>query len=221
MDVVQQLREKNPGLRIYSVLDPEFSEYGVVLKGKGLPALSLAMAETPIPDAGNIYAMSDGNLEQTEAFHWIRREVFGAMDAQAGYCNGRGYTLNALEFHKCSEVNYSTTGCVLLMALQEKIRGGILNSADVVGFYLPPEVLVEVLPGVLHFAPCRISRDGFNCLVVLERNVNEETVQTQNPDGEKTMLWRRGKWMICHPDSPQAANGAYVGIQGVNIQLCI
>lgn len=31
----------------------------------------------------------------------------------------------------------------------------------------------------------------------------------------------KNKWMICHPDSPQAAKGAYVGITGVNLTLHI
>ena len=39
--------------------------------------------------------------------------------------------------------------------------------------------------------------------------------------GEDGMLWMRNKWMLCHPDSPQAEKGAFVGIAGDNITLNI
>ena len=98
----------------------------------------------------------------------------------------------------------------------------VVDAASVVGFYLPPETLVEVFPGVLHFAPCRIQEAGFNCLVVLEKGVNEALPQVNTAaPGEEKLLWMRGKWMLCHPDSPQAENGAYVGIGGENLSLKI
>ena len=31
----------------------------------------------------------------------------------------------------------------------------------------------------------------------------------------------RGKWLTCHPDSPQAAKGAFAGITGENIRLTL
>ena len=37
--------------------------------------------------------------------------------------------------------------------------------------------------------------------------------------GEEALLWMTNKWMVCHPDSPQAAKGAHVGIRGENLQL--
>ena len=118
--------------------------------------------------------------------------------------------------------NFSTTGLVLLLALPEQLDDGRLDSADVVGFYLPPMVPVEIYPRVLHFAPCRVKEEGFNCLVVLEKGVNSplERVDTAAP-GEEKMLWMRGKWMLCHPDSPQKQKGAYVGITGENLKLAI
>lgn len=215
------LREKNPGLPLYAVTDPEFAPYGRVLGGRD-EALSQALDTTGIPAEGNVYFASEAVLEAVPCMADIRRIVFGEMPTQSGFCNGRGYTMNAMEYHKCSEVNYSTTGAVLLLALQSDLEDGHLDAASVVGFYLPPETLVEVFPGVLHFAPCRIQDAGFNCLVVLEKGVNEDLprVNTAAP-GEEKLLWMRGKWMLCHPDSPQAENGAYVGIRGENLSLKI
>ena len=152
----------------------------------------------------------------------MKRVVFGDMPIEAGFCNGRGYQLNAMEYHKCSEVNFTTTGLVLLLALPEQLDDGKLDSADVVGFYLPAGVLVEIFPLVLHFAPCRISEDGFRCLVILEKGTNEALPSVNTAaEGEEKLLWMRNKWLTCHPDSPQQKNGAYVGISGENLALQI
>ena len=219
--VLNMLREKNPELKLFSVLDPEFRRYGRVLEAD-TAELAAALAATPIPDSGNSYRASVPELEAVGLMEKLARVCFGAMPIEAGYCNGRGYKLNAMEYHKCSEVNFTTTGLVLLLALPEQLDDGRLDSADVVGFYLPAGVLAEIFPLVLHFAPCRVTEDGFRCLVVLEKGTNEalDHVDTAAP-GEEKLLWMRNKWMTCHPDSPQREKGAFVGIRGENLSLKI
>ena len=219
--MLKTLREKNPGLKLYSVLDPEFRRYGRVLNAE-TGELAAVLAATEIPEEGNCYKASVPALEAVPLMKRLRRTVYGEMEIQVGYCNGRGYKLNAMEYHKCSEINFSTTGLVLLLALPEQLDDGRLDSADAVGFYLPAGVLVEILPLVMHFAPCRISEGGFNCLVVLEKGTNEalDSVNT-TASGEEKLLWMRNKWMTCHPDSPQKEKGAFVGISGENIALAI
>ena len=166
------LRKKNPGLPLYSVTDPEFKRYGRILAGE-TAELAKALDTCAIPAEGNCYQASVPVLEEVALMKDMKRVVFGDMPIEAGFCNGRGYKLNAMEYHKCSEVNFTTTGLVLLLALPEQLDDGKLDSADVVGFYLPAGVLVEIFPLVLHFAPCRISEDGFRCLVILEKGTNE------------------------------------------------
>ena len=107
------LVEKNPGLPLYSVLDPEFAPYGQVLDLGDVSALADAMRALPSPENGNCYAPSDDKLMALPETERIKRSVFGDMPIQAGYCNGRGFTLNAEEYHRCSEVNFTTTGLVL------------------------------------------------------------------------------------------------------------
>ena len=96
------LVEKNPGLPLYSVLDPEFAPYGQVLDLGDVSALADAMRALPIPENGNCYAPSDDTLMALPETERIKRSVFGDMPIQAGYCNGRGFTLNAEEYHRCS-----------------------------------------------------------------------------------------------------------------------
>ena len=219
--VLTMLREKNPDLRLYSVLDPEFRRYGRVLNAD-TNQLAAALEATPIPETGNCYVASLPELEAVDLMPGLQRAAFGEMPIQADYCNGNGFQLNAMEYHKCSEINFTTTGLVLLLALPEQLHDGALNSADVVGFYLPEGVLVEIFPMVLHFAPCRIAEEGFRCLVVLEQGTNAAlpSVDTTAP-GEEKLLWMRNKWMTCHPDSPQKEKGAFVGISGENLSLKI
>lgn len=222
MDMLESLRKKNPNLPLYSVLDLAFAPYGRVLPVHDPSSLRAAMERTAIPATGNSYTASDPDLEATADVRRLRDTVYGGMAVQAGCCNGHGFTLNAEEYHKCSEVNYSTTGLVLLLALPSDIHDRTLDSSAVVGFYLPPEVMVEIYPLVLHFAPCRVREDGFNCLVVLNRGTNGplEGVDPSAP-GEEGMLWMKNKWLLCHPDSPQAQKGAFVGVTGENLTLAL
>ena len=219
--MLKLLREKNPELKLYSVFDAEFARYGCVLNAE-TDELARVLDTMPIPEQGNSYRASVPELEALNVMQLFRRVSFGESEIEAGFCNGRGYTLNAMEYHKCSEVNFSTTGLVLLLALPEHLHDGMLESADVVGFWLPAGVAVEIFPRVLHFAPCRISEDGFRCLVVLTQGTNEalDHVDT-SAEGEEKLLWMRNKWMTCHPDSPQKGKGAFAGIRGENLQLKI
>ena len=220
MDKLHQLREANPNLRLYSGFAPKFAPYGRVLPCTDPAALSAALEATPIPETGNRYEASVASLEALPVIQTLQSAVYGGMEIQAGFCNGNGDRLNAEEYHKCSEVNYSTTGLVLLLALPEDIRDWRLDAARVTGFYLPPEVLIELHPLVLHFAPCRIADADFRCLVVLERGTNGPVALPGSAaEGEERLLWMRNKWLLCHPDSPQAAKGAYVGILGENLRL--
>lgn len=219
---LEELQRKNPHIPLCDVYDPSFAPYGRVLKLDAASALHDVLNAAETPEAGNRYVASVPALEATDAVKTIGETVFGGMPVQAGFCNGHGYTLNAEEYHKCSEVNFTTTGLVLLLALPEDIQNGVLNAASVKGFYLPPDTAIELHPRVLHFAPCRVSPQGFNCLVVLTRGTNAPLahVDTAAP-GETGFLWMQNKWLLCHPDSPQAKNGAHTAIVGENLQLMI
>ena len=216
---LETLRAKNPHLKLFSVLNPEFAPYGRILQVE-TAELARALENTAIPESGNCYVASDAGLEAVPLMRKLERLAFGCMPIQAGFCNGNGYQLNALEYHKCSELNFTTTGLVLLLALPSDLEDGRLDSGAVVGFWLPPEVLVEIYPQVLHFAPCRTQTAGFRCLVVLEKGTNEalDHVDTKAA-GEEKLLWMRNKWLTCHPDSPQAAKGVFAGISGENLSL--
>ena len=215
--MIEQLRAKNPGLKIFPVDSPEFCEYGRILNTAGLDSLAEALDRQPVPESGNHYEASIDELEALECMKYFQETAFGLMPVQAGYCNGHGYTLNAFEYHKCSEVNFSTTGLVLLLALPRFLKDGRIDSSDAVAFYLPVGTAVEIYPMVMHFAPCRVYESGFRCLVVLEKGTNSKI----ELPGSDPLLWMKNKWLTCHKDSPQARLGAFQGISGENITLKI
>ena len=205
---------------IHEITEPLFSSYGRILSLGDTSELFKTLESMPIPDNGNCYEASVQCLNSCSIMQTVGSVVFGELPIQCGYCNGNGHRLNALEYHKCSEVNYTTTGMVLLLGLPSQLNDGFIDSSDLVAFRVPPDVLIEIFPLVLHFAPCRVDSNGFRCLVVLLQGTNlaldGECTYTK---GEGKLLWMKNKWLTCHPDSPQAANGAFAGITGINIDI--
>ena len=41
----------------------------------------------------------------------------------------------------------------------------------------------------------------------------------ENKAPEDKLLWARNKWLLAHPEADEAAQGAYVGLKGENIDI--
>lgn len=218
---LKKIREANPAFPIRSVEDPEFARYGRILECENPEELSNVLIQLEIPKEGNTYVASCAELEHTKACAAIVASVFGESDVQSGYCNGHGYRLNALEYHKSPEVNYSTTGAVLFLGRAENILENQYSSAQAEAYYLPSGVMIELAPLVLHFAPCRLTGEGFNCLVMLPRGTNEPLEGDHSGGkGEEALLFMKNKWLIAHRDSPSAKNkNTFLGITGENFAI--
>jgi hypothetical protein len=206
-------------MKILSVFDPEFAEFGKVLSGYDTAELVEAMNKIEMPAEGVAYEPGIDSLEAVSIFGDLADNAFGGMPIQLGMCWGYNKALNCLEYHRNSEINIGATDFVLLLAKQEKIIDGKLNTADVVAFSAPAGAVVEVYATSLHYAPCRDSADGFRVAVVLPKNTNTDLEKKPEKDFEDKMLWARNKWLIAHPDSSEAADGAYVGLVGENISI--
>ena len=142
------------------------------------------------------------------------------MPCQLGWCNGHNNTLNCLEYHRDSEFNLGTEDFVLLLAKQEEIDDGKLDTAKVKAFRVPAGVLVEVYATTLHYAPCHTdAAKGFRVLVALPKGTNTDKPEIKNNGGDDALLWACNKWLLAHPDSAEAKAGAYVGLTGENIKI--
>ena len=208
-------------MKIYSVYDPEFKPYGQIVKGldAAVEEILAALATCPLPE-GVGYVPTEPKLQELPAAIEISEHCFGGMPTQLGWCNGHNTKLNCLEYHRDSEFNLGTEDFILLIAKQDEIVDGILDTAKVKAFRVPAGVLIECYATTLHYAPCSAKLgDGFQVMVALPKNTNTEMPKIQVRSFEDKRLWARNKWLLAHKDTSEAAAGAYVGLVGENIDI--
>ena len=206
-------------MQILSVFDEAFRPYGRVVEGYPVEGILKALAETPCTDAV-VYEPRIEALHQAENAEEIGTALFGGMPFQLGFCNGVNTKLNCLEWHRDSEFNLGTEDFILLIAKQEEIVDGKLDTAKVKAFKAPAGVLVECYATTLHYAPCSAKLgQGFRVLIGLPANTNTDYRPGGGANVMDAMLWARNKWLIAHPESSEAGQGAYVGLVGENIDI--
>ncbi|WP_026503731.1 DUF4867 family protein [Butyrivibrio sp. NC3005] len=209
-------------MKIYSVYDPEFKEFGHVIDGyeKECEKIVEALNEyTPLPE-GVDYVPEEAALQSLTEAEVLSRTIFGGIPAQFGWCNGHNTKLNCLEYHRSSEFNLGTEDFVLILAKQSDMENFKLDSSKAMAFRVPKGVLVEVYATSLHYAPCHTDPDkGFRVLVALPKGTNVGTTKTENKTSEDKLLWASNKWLIAHPESSEASQGAFVGITGENLDI--
>ena len=208
-------------MKIYSVFDPEFKPYGQVVTGleDAVAEIVAALADTPLPE-GVGYVPTDPKLQNLDAANVIRDHCFGGMPIQMGWCNGHNTRLNCLEYHRNSEFNLGVHDFILLLARQEEIETGVLDTAKVKAFRVPAGVLIECYATTLHYAPCHADPGkGFQVLIALPwlTNTDKPEIDPKNP--EDRMLRARNKWLLAHRDSREAEGGAPVLLTGENIDI--
>ena len=207
-------------MKIYPVTDPAFLPYGKILEGYDTAGLVEAMEAIPLPVSGTAYEPSIPALENAGIYGQLQNNAYGGMPIQIGMCWGRNTKLNCLEYHRDSEVNVGTGDFILLLAKQDQIADGMLDTALVKAFRVPAGVPVEVYATTLHYAPCHVDEEkGFRVAVVLPRGTNTAAPGAKPVNEEDTWLTARNKWLLAHPDSSEAKTGAHIGLTGVNLDI--
>ena len=207
-------------MKIYSVFDPEFRPYGTILEGYDTRRLTRAMGEIPMPEDGVSYEPSMPALEAQPVFGELSDRAFGGMPIQIGMCWGCNTRLNCLEYHRDSEINIGSGAYILLLARREEIRDGFLDTGLVKAFYVPAGAVVEVFATTLHYAPCVTDiREGFRVAVVLPKGTNTACPLLHRKSEEDRRLTARNKWLLAHPESAEARNGAVIGLRGDNLDI--
>ena len=205
---------------IKKVTDVDFKKYGQVLKNYDCSEIIEKMkSSTPLP-SDVIYEPSIKELEELKIAEDLRVREFGELPIQIGYCNGNNYMLNAVEYHRSSEINIAVTDLILLIGCQQDIEDDYsYDTANIEAFMVPAGTIIEVYATTLHYAPCNAQEDGFKCVVVLPRDTNlplEKTIEKVNED---ELLFARNKWLIGHKDTDLGEQGAFIGLVGENIHL--
>ncbi|WP_408008165.1 DUF4867 family protein [Pseudalkalibacillus sp. A8] len=212
------LKTLNSSLNLADVRDHSFLQYGRVIEDFPVLKMEQLMEETEIPRTGNVYVPSVPSWEEGDLKPLLETTHYGGMEIQIGYCNGNNSCLNALEYHKGSEINVSITDFVLLVGHLNDLVDGSFPVEDVTGFFVPRGTAVELYQTTLHLAPCKVTAEGFKCAVVLPRGTN--TPLSEEEQGKDPLLFMRNKWLITHPDTERfVSSGAHVGIKGPNVSL--
>ena len=208
-------------MKIYSVNDPEFKPYGRVVTGleAAKKEIMTALATTPLPEATD-YVAEEPVLQELPAMVEVSEHLFGGMPVQLGWCNGHNTKLNCLEYHRDSEFNLGTEDFILLLAKMDDITDGKLDTAKVKAFRAPAGTLVEVYATTLHYAPCHVDpAKGFRVLIALPQGTNTAKPEIKADGGDDAQLWACNKWLLAHADSSEAAQGAPVRLDGINVDI--
>ena len=212
-------------MEILSVNSKEFKEYGRVITNVDFSALVEAMKKTPCPD-DVVYEPSIAELEALDVYKVISDVTYGEMPIQIGYCNGHNCMLNALEYHRDSEINVAATDAVLMLGLMKDVEDDFTyDTSKVKAFLVPAGTAVEVFATTLHYAPCGVDGKGFRVSIILPKGTNYplKTAHAKvNADGtapnEDALITAVNKWLIGHKEGG-LAEGSFLGLKGKNLNL--
>ena len=211
-------------MEIKKVTDAAFKKYGRVISHVDVAELVAALKETPIP-ADVVYEPSVESLEKLPVKEELSVVIYGEMPIQIGYCNGHNKKLNALEYHRDSEINIAAEDAVLMLgSLQDVEADFTYDTSKVEAFLVPAGTAVEIYATTLHYAPCHVEDGGFQVAVVLPKGTNYElkTAHAKAENGkapnEDALLAAVNKWLIGHAEGG-LPEGSFLGLKGENLSL--
>lgn len=208
--------------QIYHVTDKEFGRYGRILDGFKPEVLADMAGKFDRTFDGVKYERSITELEETDEFQTIQRWFGGESKLQCGLCWGHNITMNAVEYHRSSEINIGAEDMILMLGDLRDVKENQYTSELLELFFIPKGTAVELFGTTLHFAPCQTNDGGFSTVIILpdmtnaplSRELQEEIPKQQ---GEERLLFGNNKWMIAHPECSDVKNGfAYPGVLGEN-----
>ena len=176
-------------MHIYSINDPEFAPYGRIVEGIAADEL-LEVLEEHTP------------LPEEGTKYLAEDETLMALDVEADFWD-RIYGGMPVQLGWCNGHN-TKLNCL------EYHRDSEIN--------LGTEDFILLLGQ--RYAPCSAKKgQGFKVLVVLPRGTNTEKPQFVAKCREDTLMTARNKWLLAHPESKAAKNGAVIGLKGENIDI--
>ena len=206
------------GMTVKKVTDPAFKAYGRVIKGYDFSGLLKAMEQTPLPE-DVIYIPSLPEMEALPAAKELENGIYGQMPIQIGCCNGHNKKLNAVEYHRDSEVDIAVDDLILILGKQQDIEEDhTYDTSRMEAFLVPAGTAVEVYATTLHYAPCHVKNEGFRCVIVLPRDTNLDMEPVEVKDPEDRLLFARNKWLIGHAQGG-LPEGAFIGLKGENLSV--
>ena len=206
------------GMTVRKVADPAFKAYGRVITGYDFSGLLKAMEHTPLPE-DVIYIPSLPEMEALSDAKELERGIYGQMPIQIGCCNGHNKKLNAVEYHRDSEVDIAVDDLILILGKQQDIEEDhTYDTSRMEAFLVPAGTAVEVYATTLHYAPCHVKDEGFRCVIVLPKGTNLDMEPVDVKDPEDRLLFARNKWLIGHAEGG-LPEGVFIGLKGENLSV--
>lgn len=206
------------GMTVRKVTDPAFKAYGRIITGYDFSGLLKAMEQTPLPE-DVIYIPSLPEMEALPAAKELENGIYGQMPIQIGCCNGHNKKLNAVEYHRDSEVDIAVDDLILILGKQQDIEEDhTYDTSRMEAFLVPAGTAVEVYATTLHYAPCHVKDEGFRCVIVLPKGTNLDMEPVDVKDPEDRLLFARNKWLIGHAEGG-LPEGAFIGLKGGNLSV--
>ena len=139
------MKKEEMDMQIQKVTDASFRAYGKVLEGYDFSRLLKEMEHTPLPSDDVIYVPSVEELEALPVAEELKNRAFGGLPIEIGYCNGNNKKLNALEYHRSSEINVAVSDAILLIGKQQDVEPDYTyDTAKVEAFLVPAGTAIEV-----------------------------------------------------------------------------
>lgn len=207
------------GLQIKRIMDKSFVKYGRVITEYDVTPLLKAMENTPLLEEV-VYVPSVKELERLPVFKQLESGMFGGIPIQIGYCNGHNHLLNAVEYHRNSEINIAVTDMILILGMQQDMNSDFTyETSKMEAFLVPAGTTVELYATTLHYAPCGVSGNGFKDIIILPRDTNTDLDNVPSKNGEEALLFAKNKWLIGHKESGLESDGAFIGLIGENLSV--
>ncbi len=204
-------------MKIQNVTDAAFRKYGRVISEIDFTELIDAMEKSPLPE-DVVYEPSIDYLEATSLMDKLQTAYYGELPIQIGYCNGHNHLLNAVEYHRSSELDIACTDLILLIGCQQDITDDFTYDTNKIeAFLVPKGTGVELYATTLHYAPCSVGDAGFKCIVVLPKDTNLP-LDKKHAGYEDALITAKNKWLIGHAEGGLDA-GAHIGLIGPNVSV--
>lgn len=200
-------------IKIYTVHDGEFAAFGRVISVPFFDKFDRCADKIEMPKTSSAYRASEPSFESEETMCYYR-DLFGGLDVQIGYCWGENSLLNALEWHKSSEISVALTDMIMLFGDLRIMKDDKYDTSNVKAFLLKRGESIEIFATTMHFCPIGVDGKKFANVVILPRGTNTPLARTTD---DKRLI-STNKWIIIHPDfKKQVELGRVIGLIGENI----
>ena len=208
-------------MKISSVKEKEFRTYGRVLPLDVTDFVETIKARPAVTKGEVVYEPSVRAFEELSLYQELRDKTYGEQAIEFGHCSGWNEKLNAVEYHRSSEIDIAATDLYLILGRQQDIdyETNTYDTSKMEVFFVPAGTAVELYATTLHYAPCGKEGKEFRCGVVLPKGTNEELHEPVGKEAEDRLLFAENKWLIAHKESGLEQEGAWIGLKGKNLTL--